>query len=311
MKNNNTILYDTFIELLGEIVNGNPEMLTIDSINFFLNNLNSDFIISSKNESLILDFIGIWYKEIYTNLYYVIRNTSDFKSIHIGDLIISPKKYKKNEINKENNIISEKLKIMRLRNEKYEFIYEDIRVVLNSTLEKKTKIRNYIRISDFKDAERMNNLIIDNNEPIVIDIRSNRGGKLTDMFNIYEKINRGSKVYAERHNNYINIVSTKGNLKNRIYVLISRFTISSAEIFANLLKDSEGAVLVGEKTFGKNYITKSTKYFDLNIMYPNSKYLVFNKDILDTKPDLKIPHINELNICDIVKKIKDNYGGNL
>ena len=200
---------------------------------------------------------------------------------------------------------------MRLRNEKYEFIYEDIRVVLNSTLEKKTKIRNYIRIPDFKDAERMNNLIIDNNEPIVIDIRSNRGGKLTDMFNIYEKINRGSKVYAERHNNYINIVSTKGNLKNRIYVLISRFTISSAEIFANLLKDSEGAVLVGEKTFGKNYITKSTKYFDLNIMYPNSKYLVFNKDILDTKPDLKIPHINELNICDIVKKIKDNYGGNL
>ena len=75
MKNNNMILYDTFIELLGEIVNVNPEMLTIDSINFFLNNLNSDFIISSKNESLILDFIGIWYKEIYTNLYYVIRNT--------------------------------------------------------------------------------------------------------------------------------------------------------------------------------------------------------------------------------------------
>ncbi len=309
MKNNKIIHYDTFIDLLGEIVKSNPEIITADSINFFLNNLNSDFVISSKNESIILDFIGIWYKEIYTDLFYIIRNTSDFKNIHVGDLIISPKKYKENEINKKDNVIFEQLKIMRLRNEKYEFFCQDIRVVMNHSLEREIKIRNYIRLFDFKDLGSIDGLAINNNAPIIIDVRCNRGGKLTEMFAIYEKIVLGSRVYAERHGKYINIVSTKGNLKNKIYVLISRFTVSSAEIFANLLKNSEGAVLVGEKTFGKNYITKNTKYLDLNIMYPNSKYLVFNKDILDTMPDLKILHIHELEICDIIEKIKNNYGG--
>lgn len=95
---------------------------------------------------------------------------------------------------------------------------------------------------------------------LIIDVRSDAGGLLNNaiiMANML--INKG---------NIVNVVYRNGNKipmdaqntafypNKPIIVLINKGTASSAEILTGALRDSHGAILVGDTTYGKNTVQK-------------------------------------------------------
>ena len=125
----------------------------------------------------------------------------------------------------------------------------------------------YIRISKFskntaKDFNTaLKELVEKNMLGLVIDLRGNSGGLLSNSINILDKLtDRG-----------LNLLNTKGRIpkSNRqmnsrrvptldpeipIAVLINRSSASASEIVSGVLQDLDRAVIIGEKSFGKGLV---------------------------------------------------------
>jgi len=99
---------------------------------------------------------------------------------------------------------------------------------------------------------------------IVLDLRDNPGGYLTDaIYIISEFVKSGTAVMQEDSNGQKTAypVSGKGLLTNvPVVVLIDKGSASAAEIVSGGLRDNNRAVLVGENSFGKGIIEEE---FDL------------------------------------------------
>ena len=109
-----------------------------------------------------------------------------------------------------------------------------------------------LAINDIKDEEI---------KGLVIDLRSNSGGLLSNAINILDKLtDRG-----------LNLLNTKGRIKksNRkmnsrrvpaisnnipVAVLINKSSASASEIVSVVLQDLDRAVIVGTKSFGKGLV---------------------------------------------------------
>ena len=125
----------------------------------------------------------------------------------------------------------------------------------------------YVRITKFskntaKDfGKAIQDLIDDDMKGLVIDLRGNSGGLLSNSINILDKL-------TERG---VNLLNTKGRIpkSNRemnsrrapmvdneipIAVLINRSSASASEIVSGVLQDLDRAVIVGEKSFGKGLV---------------------------------------------------------
>ena len=132
----------------------------------------------------------------------------------------------------------------------------------------------YIRVSrfskntakDFRGAlVEINKLNVDG---LVVDLRSNSGGLLSNAINMLDKIiDRGSVL-----------LKTKGRLKRSnktfnsrskpiidssipIAVLINKSSASASEIFSGVLQDYDRAIVIGQKSFGKGLVQSM---FNLN-----------------------------------------------
>ena len=125
----------------------------------------------------------------------------------------------------------------------------------------------YIRITKFskntaKDFNTaLKELVEKNMLGLVIDLRGNSGGLLSNSINILDKLtDRG-----------LNLLNTKGRIpkSNRqmnsrrvptldpeipIAVLINRSSASASEIVSGVLQDLDRAVIIGEKSFGKGLV---------------------------------------------------------
>ena len=91
-------------------------------------------------------------------------------------------------------------------------------------------------------------------EKLIIDLRGNRGGYLDSAQNTASLfLEKGKIIYSLEDKNtkedYFD--ETETSRKYPIVVLINGTSASSSEILASALKDSYGAVLVGEKSYGK------------------------------------------------------------
>ena len=97
---------------------------------------------------------------------------------------------------------------------------------------------------------------------LVIDVRNNSGGYLSAVENIISSfLNKGDVIYQ---------LNTKGETEkvkkqdNKLYdmpivVLMNGASASASEILACSLRENVGAVLVGEKTFGKGTVQKAVR----------------------------------------------------
>lgn len=137
---------------------------------------------------------------------------------------------------------------------------------------------------------------------LIIDLRNNTGGyldmasKVTSMF-----IKKGEKIYSLNEKNQVNhyFDETDEHSEYPIVILTNNNTASASEIMAAALKESYGADLVGETTFGKGKVQQTMKLDDGSMvkytsaywLTPNGtcidetgitpNYLVSNEEILD------------------------------
>lgn len=165
----------------------------------------------------------------------------------------------------------------------------------------------YIRLSQFGDRTNQEWLTVVNdldlkikNNPrfkgLVLDLRNNPGGYLTDAnFIVSEFIKSGTVVIQDKGNNETSTlsVSRKGLLTEvSIIVLINKGSASASEIVAGALRDHKRAKLVGETSFGKGTIQQAEDLGDgAGLHVTIAKWLTPNGTWVHEKglePDIKV-----------------------
>lgn len=143
-------------------------------------------------------------------------------------------------------------------------------------------------------------------EKLIIDLRGNRGGYLDSAQNTASLfLEKGKLIYSLEDKNkkedYFD--ETETSRKYPIVVLINGTSASSSEILASALKDSYGAVLVGETSYGKGKVQQTVKLDDGSMAkYTSAKWLRPNGDCVDGKgliPDYEVVVNEEESTTDI------------
>jgi carboxyl-terminal processing protease len=127
---------------------------------------------------------------------------------------------------------------------------------------KKVAYIQYTTFSDGSGAElrkAVNKaLTVDKVSAIVLDLRSNGGGLLTEAINVAGIfIPKGTIVTTQGLHSPKQVLTAEGGAIPTtvpVYVLVDGYSASASEIVAGALKDTGRATLVGEKTFGKGLV---------------------------------------------------------
>lgn len=120
---------------------------------------------------------------------------------------------------------------------------------------------------------------------LIIDLRNNTGGYLTsasDVASIF--LEKGQKIYGLEYENKVTYYNdeTKEHKEYQIVVLINGNTASAAEILTAALKESYGATIVGETSFGKGKVQQTMKLDDGSMVkYTSAYWLTPNGTCID------------------------------
>lgn len=158
----------------------------------------------------------------------------------------------------------------------------------------------YIRLNSFISQEATKEMKealdkLSKAEGIIIDLRNNPGGLLTNAIEISDMfLDDGVIVSTVDKDGYIQSVKAGKDLvtSKPTVVLVNENSASASEIFSGALKDNQRAKVVGTKTFGKGLVQGINKLDDgsgVNITI--AKYLTPAKiDInkLGIKPDIEV-----------------------
>ena len=147
-------------------------------------------------------------------------------------------------------------------------------------------------VSDFKDILEKTN----NTKAVIIDLRDNYGGILANAIQMANYMLDVDKILSikSRINEQYQIYSADENIFKRkpVVILINKNTASAAEILAGTLKDNLNAVLIGEKSFGKNSIQQVMPMSNgTGLILTTDKYIlpsgldIYNKGLV---PDIEI-----------------------
>lgn len=134
-----------------------------------------------------------------------------------------------------------------------------------------------------------------NTNGLIIDLRGDAGGLLTNAVLIANMfINEGNIVKVIYRNGEKSIMQAQNNaiFKDKpIVILINRGTASASEILAGALRDNKKAILVGERTYGKNSVQQIIPMQNKTGMNLTvAKYLMPNNEDIHTigiNPDYK------------------------
>lgn len=162
---------------------------------------------------------------------------------------------------------------------------------------------------DYKSTTRdVKNLILELKkekvEGIVMDLRNNGGGSLSEAINLTGLfIDKGPIVQVKSSSDKIEVGSDEDEQKiydGPLVVLTNRFSASASEIFAGAIQDYKRGVIVGESTFGKGtvqtiieldrYINNQSKVGDLKITFQKF-YRVTGRStqLVGVMPDINFP----------------------
>lgn len=120
----------------------------------------------------------------------------------------------------------------------------------------------YIKISSFgdttyRDFEKHFSKVKEQNvQKLVIDLRNNSGGTLDSVVKVADLLMPEGEIVRIKYKNTADDVyeSDADCFSGKITVLINEYTASAAELLAGGLRDLNGAVLVGKKSFGKGVV---------------------------------------------------------
>jgi len=113
--------------------------------------------------------------------------------------------------------------------------------------------------STTKDVKRfLNDFKTKGVDGVVIDLRNNGGGSLTEAINLTGLfITKGPVVQRRDNNGSIDIESDTDSevvYNGSLVILQNRFSASASEIFAGAIQDYKRGVIVGEQSFGKGTV---------------------------------------------------------
>lgn len=254
----------------------------------------------SLNEKLDSQYEGIGI-QITGNIIYDVFEDSPAEKVGIkkGDII---KQIDDIEITLENyKDITDRIKedrdefrlLVERDGEELEFTVEKATIdspVVEYTLIKDTKI-GYIYISTFSNTapkqveHALKELKDEGMKSLIIDVRNNTGGYLKSASNISKLfLEKGKVIYSLESKNktkdYVDDTSTSASYD--IVVLVNGASASSSEILAAALKDSYGATIVGETTYGKGKVQTTKGLNDGSmIKYTSSRWLRPNGECID------------------------------
>lgn len=130
---------------------------------------------------------------------------------------------------------------------------------------------------------------------LIIDVRDNAGGYLTaasDVANLFLK--KGSNIYTleSKDSKEVYQDDSEKHLEYKTVVLINKNSASASEILAAALKESYGATLIGETSFGKGKVQQTKTLADGSMVkYTSAKWLTPNGSCIDgigLNPDVYI-----------------------
>lgn len=153
---------------------------------------------------------------------------------------------------------------------------------------------------------------------IIIDLRNNYGGILANAVIMADLILEKDKKIVSIESRGVSKFQISADdeavfVQKPIVILVNKRTASAAEILAGVLKDSAGAVLLGENTYGKNSIQQVIPMTNSSgMIITGAKYILPNgEDIHDVgiAPDFNCANDNSMKeakklINELVKKDK-------
>lgn len=128
----------------------------------------------------------------------------------------------------------------------------------------------YIRLSSFisqNAANEIQNLLSasSNKKGIILDLRSNPGGLLTNAITISDMLLKGGVIVStvDRDRYKMTTRARYGQITDKpIVVLINKGSASASEILSGALKDNHRATIVGEQSFGKGLVQEINRLPD-------------------------------------------------
>lgn len=162
----------------------------------------------------------------------------------------------------------------------------NLQSVSSKTYNQNNKKTGYIQISIFasntyeqfkKQFEKMKDKQVDS---LIIDLRDNSGGYLSTAENIISLfLDSSHPIYQIQKQGITTKYYSKGNKnqKMKIVVLVNNTSASASEILASALMEQSGAIIVGEKTYGKGTVQ------ELQNLPSGDKYKLTTKNWLTSK----------------------------
>jgi len=143
---------------------------------------------------------------------------------------------------------------------------------------------------------------------LILDVRDNSGGYLeaaSDVASLFLK--KGATIYSlkDKEETEVYLDETDAYQEYKTVVLINKNSASASEILAAALKDSYGATLVGETSYGKGKVQQTITLADGSMVkYTSAKWLTPKNECID-EIGLTPDHIveNEYVYADEEKKI--------
>lgn len=234
------------------------------------------------------------------------QDTSTMSASEIVALIKENKNYFTLKLKRGEEIIS-----VSLRNEKI------ISPSINYKMLENTNI-GYIYIETFSNTletqikKALNHLENAGMTSLIIDLRDDTGGyldaasKVTSLFT-----KKGQKIYSLNYKNEVThyMDETDEYRDYEIVILINENTASASEIMASALKESYGATIVGETSFGKGKVQQTMKLEDGSMVKYTSAYWLTPKgtciDGIGIVPDYVISNEEIKDENGVIIEIKD------
>jgi carboxyl-terminal processing protease len=236
-------------------------------------------------------------------------------------------------VEKMRGLVNTKIKVTILREGQEKFDVNITRAIIKITSIKTRSEKDvgYLRITSFtqktyrnlvKEFDKLNKKMNGNMKGLVLDLRNNPGGLLTQAVSVSDAfLERGEIVSTRGRDNKgeQRFNATKGDITNGlpIVILINGGSASASEIVAGALQDHKRGILMGTKSFGKGsvqtiipvsskgavrlttarYFTPSgtsiqAKGIDPDIYVPQSKVESLEKKITRKEADLR-GHLEE------------------
>lgn len=138
----------------------------------------------------------------------------------------------------------------------------------------------------------------ENVDGIIIDLRNNGGGSLTEATTLTDLfIDKGPVVQIRQTTNTISRhyqSRSKAHYRAPLVVLINRLSASASEIFAGAIQDYQRGIIVGEQSFGKGTVQSLSPLTEGQLKITESKFYRVSGGSTQHKgvvPDIHFPEL--------------------